>query len=144
MPKNNSQYERMTKWPVPLLILFLGFPTMVSMFVTTIYNMADSYFVGKINTSASGATSVVMGSRMRKHNKQKARREGYRQREKLLGNGFLSCSVLRNRHDGLRQHLSHASHASSGQYRHHSPLCENLCDMHSLRRSRAGIKLRNE
>ena len=61
MPKNNSQYERMTKWPVPLLILFLGFPTMVSMFVTTIYNMADSYFVGKINTSASGATSVVMG-----------------------------------------------------------------------------------
>ena len=39
----------------------LGIPTMISMFVTSIYNMADSYFVGQINTSASGATGVVLG-----------------------------------------------------------------------------------
>ena len=51
----------MTKQPVPSLIIKLGIPTMISMFVTTIYNMADSYFVGRINTSASGATGVVMG-----------------------------------------------------------------------------------
>ena len=61
MSKYKSQYERMTQQPIPALILTLGFPTMISMFVTTIYNMADSYFVGQINTSASGATSVVMG-----------------------------------------------------------------------------------
>lgn len=51
----------MTQQPIPGLIMRLGVPTMISMFVTTLYNMADSYFVGQINTSASGATSVVMG-----------------------------------------------------------------------------------
>ena len=61
MSKYKTQYEMMTQQPVPSLIVKLGIPTMISMFVTTIYNMADSYFVGQINTSASGATSVVMG-----------------------------------------------------------------------------------
>ena len=51
----------MTNQPIPRLIVKLGIPTMISMFVTTIYNMADSYFVGQINTSASGATGVVLG-----------------------------------------------------------------------------------
>ena len=61
MGKYKSQYEMMTVKPVPSLIVQLGLPTMVSMFVTSIYNMADSYFVGQINTSASGATGVVLG-----------------------------------------------------------------------------------
>ena len=59
--KYASQYDMMTQKPVPWLIVKLGIPTMISMFVTTIYNMADSYFVGQISTSASGATSVVLG-----------------------------------------------------------------------------------
>lgn len=61
MSKYKTQYDMMTQQPIPGLIMRLGFPTMISMFVTTLYNMADSYFVGQINTSASGATSVVMG-----------------------------------------------------------------------------------
>ena len=61
MNKYNSQFEMMTTKPVPGLIVQLGIPTMISMFVTSIYNMADSYFVGQINTSASGATGVVLG-----------------------------------------------------------------------------------
>ena len=46
MNKYNSQFEMMTTKPVPSLIVQLGIPTMISMFVTSIYNMADSYFVG--------------------------------------------------------------------------------------------------
>ena len=61
MNKYSSQFEMMTTKPVPSLIVQLGIPTMISMFVTSIYNMADSYFVGQINTSASGATGVVLG-----------------------------------------------------------------------------------
>ena len=61
MSKYKTQYEMMTTQPVPSLIVKLGIPTMISMFVTSIYNMADSYFVGQINTSASGATGVVLG-----------------------------------------------------------------------------------
>ncbi len=61
MSKYKSQFEMMTLKPVPSLIVKLGIPTMISMFVTSIYNMADSYFVGQISTSASGATGVVLG-----------------------------------------------------------------------------------
>lgn len=59
--KYATQYDMMTKQPVESLILKLGLPTTISMLVTSIYNMADSYFVGKINTQASGATGIVFG-----------------------------------------------------------------------------------
>jgi putative MATE family efflux protein len=58
---DSKQYTRMTKTPVLQLILQLGIPTVVSMLVTNIYNMADTYFVGTIGTSASGATGIVFG-----------------------------------------------------------------------------------
>ncbi len=63
MKKINSeqQYEKMSRTPVEKLILSLGLPTVVSMLVTNIYNMADTYFVGSIGTSASGATGIVFG-----------------------------------------------------------------------------------
>ncbi len=57
----NQQYIKMTQTPVSKLILSLGLPTVVSMLVTNIYNMADTYFVGTIGTSASGATGIVFG-----------------------------------------------------------------------------------
>lgn len=56
-----QQYNRMVKTPVSKLILSLSIPTIVSMLVTNIYNMADTYFVGTISTSASGATGIVFG-----------------------------------------------------------------------------------
>lgn len=55
------QYKKMTETPIPKLILMLGIPTTISMLVTNIYNMADTYFVGKIGTSASGAVGIVFG-----------------------------------------------------------------------------------
>lgn len=56
-----KQYEYLTKTPVSKLVIRLGIPTTVSMLVTNIYNMADTYFVGKIGTSASGAVGIVFG-----------------------------------------------------------------------------------
>ena len=60
----------MTTEPVEKLILKLAFPTIISMLVTTFYNMADTYFVGKIGagmpqeammqTRAQAAVGVVM------------------------------------------------------------------------------------
>ncbi len=55
------QYKKMTETPIPKLILGLGIPTTISMLVTNIYNLADTYFVGKLGTSATGATGVVFG-----------------------------------------------------------------------------------
>ena len=54
-----TQFEKMTGQPVPSLILELGLPTTLSMMVTNLYNVVDTWFVGQINTSASGATGVV-------------------------------------------------------------------------------------
>ena len=59
--KYATQYDMMTKQSVPSLIVKLGIPTTISMFITSLYNMADSYYVGQINTSASGATGIVLG-----------------------------------------------------------------------------------
>ena len=62
--KNNSyeeQYKMMTETPAGALVLKLGLPTTVSMLVTTIYNMADTYFVSSLGTSQSGAIGVVFG-----------------------------------------------------------------------------------
>lgn len=56
-----NQYEYLTKTPVPRLVIKLGIPTTVSMLVTNIYNMADTYFVGKVGTSASAAVGIVFG-----------------------------------------------------------------------------------
>lgn len=56
-----KQYEYLTKTPVSKLVIRLGIPTTVSMLVTNVYNMADTYFVGKIGTSASGAVGIVFG-----------------------------------------------------------------------------------
>ena len=57
----DSKYVKMTEVPVARLIISLGIPTTVSMLITNIYNMADSYFVSKVSLSAGGATSIVFG-----------------------------------------------------------------------------------
>lgn len=55
------QYKKMTETPVAKLVIMLSIPTTISMLVTNIYNMADTYFVGKLGTSASGAVGIVFG-----------------------------------------------------------------------------------
>ena len=55
----NQQYIKMTQTPVSSLIPRLAVPTIVSMLVSSIYNMADTYFVSQIGTSASAAVGVV-------------------------------------------------------------------------------------
>ena len=56
-----TQFEKMTTWPIPKLVITLGIPTTISMLVTNIYNMADTYFVSELGNSASGAVGVVFG-----------------------------------------------------------------------------------
>ena len=53
------QFRRMTETPIPQLVLSLAAPTILSMLITSIYNLADTFFVGQISTSASGAVGIV-------------------------------------------------------------------------------------
>ncbi len=59
MTASELHYEKMTKTPVSRLILKLGLPTTVSMLITSIYNMADTYFVGTLGESAQAATGIL-------------------------------------------------------------------------------------
>ena len=57
--EQNQQFQKMTQTPVGKLITTLSVPTIISMLVTAIYNMADTFFVSKLGTSASGAVGIV-------------------------------------------------------------------------------------
>ena len=59
MTNADQHYKKMTETPVPKLILNLGIPTTISMLITNIYNMADTYFVGTLGESAQAATGVL-------------------------------------------------------------------------------------
>lgn len=59
MTNADLHYKKMTETPVALLILQLGIPTTISMLITSIYNMADTYFVGTLGESAQAATGVL-------------------------------------------------------------------------------------
>ena len=59
MTNAEKHYTKMTETPVAKLILNLGIPTTISMLITNIYNMADTYFVGTLGESAQAATGVL-------------------------------------------------------------------------------------
>ena len=56
-PEEKRRY--LTEQPVQRLILELAVPSIISMLITSFYNMADTYFVGRIGTSATAAVGVV-------------------------------------------------------------------------------------
>ena len=74
--RQKVQFQKMTETPIAPLVIRLGIPTTISMLVTSVYNMADTFFIGQYgvgrmqgtpeelsaaSTSASGAVGVVFG-----------------------------------------------------------------------------------
>lgn len=54
-----EQRKEMLTEPVPGLIRSLALPTVVSMLITSAYNIADTFFVAKLGTEASGGVGIV-------------------------------------------------------------------------------------
>lgn len=54
-----EKYIQMTTTPIPGLVCSLAVPTIISMLVTSFYNMADTFFVGKLDTQSTAAVGVV-------------------------------------------------------------------------------------
>ena len=59
MTEQDAKYLRMTTEPVPRLILEMAVPTILSMLVTNLYNLADTFFIGQTNTQSTAALGVV-------------------------------------------------------------------------------------
>ena len=54
-----DNYTLLTKGPVGKVIIRMAVPTIISMLVTSVYNLVDSYYVGQINTQATAAVGVA-------------------------------------------------------------------------------------
>ena len=55
-----QKFQRMTQTPVKKLVCQLAVPTIISMLVTSFYNMADTFFVGMLqNASATAGVGIV-------------------------------------------------------------------------------------
>ena len=59
-PQNRA--AQMLNAPLNVIIPRLAVPTIISMLVTAIYSMADTYFVSRISTEASAAVGVVFSA----------------------------------------------------------------------------------
>ncbi len=55
----DKHYQTMTETPLARLIIRLGIPTTISMLITNIYNMTDTYFVGTLGESPQAATGIL-------------------------------------------------------------------------------------
>ena len=55
----NAKQLKMTTQPVKKLILRLAGPTIASMMISSLYNMADTFFVGRIGTFATAGVGLI-------------------------------------------------------------------------------------
>ena len=54
-----DNYNFLTSAPVGKVILTMAVPTIISMLVTSIYNIVDTFFVGRLSTQATAAVGVI-------------------------------------------------------------------------------------
>ena len=54
-----NKHQFLTQAPIPRVIGTMAVPTIISMMVTSLYNIVDTYFVSQINTQATAAVGVV-------------------------------------------------------------------------------------
>lgn len=59
MSKYKNKFDMMAQSPIKPLIIKLSIPTIITMLVSAVYNMADSYFVGKIDTASVASIGIV-------------------------------------------------------------------------------------
>ncbi|HOR13271.1 MAG TPA: MATE family efflux transporter, partial [Clostridia bacterium] len=57
--KNGDRHKSMLNDPLRKLIPRVALPSIISMLVGAIYSMADTFFVGKLGNSATGAVGIV-------------------------------------------------------------------------------------
>ena len=157
LTKEEKQYKRLTEEPVARLILELGLPTTISMLITNLYNMVDTWFVSQLGTSATGAVGVVFGlmaiiqafgfmfghgagsniSRLLgAHEKERAKAFSATGFYLAVGAGVLIAVIGIVDLNGLCRF--------AWKYGDHPSLCENLCFLYSGVGTGNGIQLCDE
>ena len=57
--KSELQHKKMTETPITRLLVALSLPSVANMLLSSIYNMADTYFVTSLGESAIGGVGIV-------------------------------------------------------------------------------------
>ncbi len=57
--QKEQKYIKMTTEPVEKLVISFAIPAIITMLITSIYNMVDTMFVGSISTEATAAVGIV-------------------------------------------------------------------------------------
>ncbi len=100
-----EKFRRMTEAPVGGLIAKLAVPCIISMLVTSFYNMADTFFVGQLKSNAAtGAVGVVFsmmaiiqavgfffGHGSGNYISRELGKKNYSEAEKMAATGFFSA-----------------------------------------------------
>ena len=60
MTNTQDKRTRMLTQPVEQLVRRMAVPTIISMLVTSLYNMADTFFVGRIGTAATAGVGLIL------------------------------------------------------------------------------------
>ena len=55
----NEKYQFLTHAPVHRVIGAMAIPTIISMLLTSVYNLVDTFFVGQIDTQSTAAVGIV-------------------------------------------------------------------------------------
>ena len=56
--RRSAREEMLLRGPIPKVTLKMAIPTIVAFLITSIYNLADTYFVSSLGTNATAAVSV--------------------------------------------------------------------------------------
>ena len=59
MRTEEENYRYLTQGPIHGVIITMAIPTIISMLVTSIYNIVDTFFVGQLDTQSTAAVGVV-------------------------------------------------------------------------------------
>ena len=105
--KYKDKYTLMTTAPIPPLIGSLAVPTIISMLITSFYVMADTYFVGKIDTQATAAVGIsfsimaiiqafgfFFGHGSGNYISRKLGARDYQSAEKMAATGFFCAFIM--------------------------------------------------
>ncbi|MBW5390870.1 MATE family efflux transporter [Brachyspira hampsonii] len=57
--RQNKKFKELTESKIEFLVIKMGIPTIMSMLTTSFYNMADTFFVSKVNTQSTAAVGIV-------------------------------------------------------------------------------------
>lgn len=102
-----EKFTHLTTAPIPKLMFELSAPAIFSMIITAIYNMADTYFVGRISTTATAAVGVsfslmsiiqaigfFFGHGSGNFMSRKLGEEDLKGAKTMAANGFFLCLIL--------------------------------------------------